>query len=76
MAAVPGPGAASHTRRSALALLRLAELGVAEALQSDPGFMKGLNVAAGSVTYRSVAFGSGVVVHGAAGCLARALVTG
>ena len=36
-------------------VLRLAELGVHRALSADPGFMAGLNVAAGRVTYEQVA---------------------
>jgi alanine dehydrogenase len=36
-------------------LLRLADHGVHRALTTDPGFMAGLNVAAGQVTYEPVA---------------------
>jgi alanine dehydrogenase len=36
-------------------ILRLATEGVHRALSSDPGFMRGLNVAAGALTYEPVA---------------------
>ena len=36
-------------------VLKLAEQGVHAALTSDPGFLAGLNVAAGQVTYKPVA---------------------
>jgi alanine dehydrogenase len=41
-------------------VVRLAEEGVHGALQSDPGFMRGLNVAAGQVTYAVVAHDQGL----------------
>jgi alanine dehydrogenase len=40
--------------------IKLADLGVHGALRSDPGFMKGLNVAAGRVTYEPVAEDQGL----------------
>jgi alanine dehydrogenase len=55
------PGAVPITSTFALTnatmpyILRLAEEGVHAALQADPGFMAGLNVAAGHVTYAPVA---------------------
>ena len=36
-------------------VLKLADQGVHDALADDPGFLKGLNVAAGKVTYEPVA---------------------
>jgi alanine dehydrogenase len=41
-------------------VIKLAELGVHAALQSDPGFLEGLNVAAGEVTYAPVAGDQGL----------------
>jgi alanine dehydrogenase len=41
-------------------LLKLADQGVHRALGSDPGFMKGLNVAAGKLTYEPVARDQGL----------------
>ena len=55
------PGAVPVTSTYALTnatmpyVLRLAERGVHRALSADPGFMAGLNVAAGRVTYEPVA---------------------
>jgi alanine dehydrogenase len=55
------PGAVPITSTFALTnatmpyVLKLAELGVRAALESDPGFLAGLNVAAGEVTYAPVA---------------------
>jgi alanine dehydrogenase len=55
------PGAVPVTSTWALTnatmpyVLKLADLGVHAALGSDPGFMRGLNVAAGRVTYEPVA---------------------
>jgi alanine dehydrogenase len=55
------PGAVPITSTYALTnatmpyVVRLAEKGVLRALESDPGFMRGLNVAAGEVTYEPVA---------------------
>ncbi len=40
--------------------LKIADLGVYGALSADPGFMKGLNVAAGRVTYEPVAEDQGL----------------
>jgi alanine dehydrogenase len=60
------PGAVPITSTWALTnatmpyLLRLADHGVHEALGSDPGFMKGLNVAAGKLTYQPVAHDQGL----------------
>ena len=61
------PGAVPITSTYALTnatmpyLLRLASDGVHRALESDPGFMQGLNVAAGQVTYEPVARDQGLV---------------
>jgi alanine dehydrogenase len=41
-------------------VVKLAEEGVHGALHSDPGFMRGLNVAAGQVTYAEVARDQGL----------------
>jgi alanine dehydrogenase len=55
------PGAVPITSTWALTnatmpyVIKLADNGVQAALASDPGFMKGLNVAAGKVTYEPVA---------------------
>jgi alanine dehydrogenase len=55
------PGAVPVTSTWALTnatmpyVLKLADLGVHAALGSDPGFMRGLNIAAGRVTYEPVA---------------------
>ncbi|MFM8884429.1 MAG: alanine dehydrogenase [Solirubrobacterales bacterium] len=60
------PGAVPITSTWALTnatmpyVLKLADRGVAGALTADPGFMKGLNVAAGRVTYEPVAEDQGV----------------
>ena len=60
------PGAVPITSTWALTnatmpfVLKLADLGVAGALAADAGFMKGLNVAAGRVTYEPVAEDQGV----------------
>jgi alanine dehydrogenase len=57
------PGAVPITSTQALTnatmpyIVKLADLGVHAALQSDPGFMRGLNVAAGRLTYEPVALG-------------------
>jgi len=59
------PGAMPITSTFALTnatmpyIIKLADDGVEEALASDPGFMAGLNVAAGQVTYEPVAQGQG-----------------
>jgi alanine dehydrogenase len=55
------PGAVPVTSTYALTnatipyIVKLAEQGAQQALASDPGFMKGLNVAGGEVTYEPVA---------------------
>jgi alanine dehydrogenase len=55
------PGAVPITSTWALTnatlpyILKLADLGVHEALRSDPGFMRGLNVAAGQLTSEAIA---------------------
>jgi alanine dehydrogenase len=60
------PGAVPITSTWALTnatmpyVLKLADRGVAGALSADPGFMKGLNVAAGRLTYEPVAEDQGV----------------
>ncbi len=60
------PGAVPITSTWALTnatmpfVLKLADLGVYGALSADPGFMKGLNVAAGRVTYEPVAEDQGL----------------
>jgi alanine dehydrogenase len=60
------PGAVPITSTYALTnatmpyLVKLADQGVHRALGSDPGFMKGLNVAAGKLTYEPVARDQGL----------------
>jgi alanine dehydrogenase len=60
------PGAVPITSTFALTnatmpyVLKLAEQGVHAALESDPGFLAGLNVATGEVTYAPVAAGQGL----------------
>jgi len=60
------PGAVPVTSTYALTnatmpyVVKLAEAGVHRALHSDPGFMQGLNVAAGRITYEPVARYQGV----------------
>jgi alanine dehydrogenase len=60
------PGAVPITSTYALTnatmpyILKLADLGVHRALASDPGFMQGLNVAAGQLTYEPVAADQGL----------------
>src|SRR2546427_12825026 len=60
------PGAVPITSTYALTnatmpyLVKLADEGVHRALSSDPGFMKGLNIAAGQLTYEPVARDQGV----------------
>ncbi len=60
------PGAVPITATYALTnatmpyVIKLASLGVHEALRADPGFMLGLNVAAGKVTYAPVARDQGL----------------
>jgi alanine dehydrogenase len=57
------PGAVPHTSTLALTnstfsyLLRIANLGVREALKRDPGFAEGLNTWLGTLTHRGVAEG-------------------
>jgi alanine dehydrogenase len=41
-------------------VVKLADHGVHAALASDPGFMAGLNVAAGQITYEPVAHDQGL----------------
>ncbi|MEN3285296.1 MAG: alanine dehydrogenase [Solirubrobacteraceae bacterium] len=60
------PGAVPITSTWALTnatmpfLIKLADVGVHRALGSDPGFMRGLNVAAGKLTYEPVARDQGL----------------
>ena len=60
------PGAVPITSTWALTnatmpyVVKLADLGAAKALAGDPGFMKGLNVAAGKLTYEPVAIDQGL----------------
>ena len=60
------PGAVPITSTFALAnatmpyVVKLAEQGVEAALKSDPGFLAGLNVAAGAITYAPVAADQGL----------------
>jgi alanine dehydrogenase len=60
------PGAVPITSTWALTnatmpyVVKLADLGVHRALESDPGFLEGLNVAAGRVTYEPVARDQGL----------------
>jgi alanine dehydrogenase len=60
------PGAVPITSTFALTnatmpyIVKLANAGVHAALQSDPGFLKGLNVAAGQLTYEPVALDQGL----------------
>ena len=71
------PGAVPITSTFALTnatmpyVLKLAELGVHAALESDPGFLAGLNVAAGEVTYAPVAADQGLSAVDAVAALAR-----
>ena len=58
--AVPATSTYALTNATMPYVLKLADGGVHEALRSDPGFMKGLNVAAGKVTYEPVARDQGV----------------
>ena len=58
--AVPATSTYALTNATMPYVLKLADAGVHEALRSDPGFMKGLNVAAGRVTYEPVARDQGV----------------
>ena len=60
------PGAVPITSTWALTnatmpyVVKLASLGVHRALEGDPGFMQGLNVAAGQLTYEPVARDQGL----------------
>ena len=60
------PGAVPITSTWALTnatmpyVIKLADMGVHDALASDPGFLKGLNVAAGKITYEPVAQDQGL----------------
>jgi alanine dehydrogenase len=60
------PGAVPITSTFALTnatmpyVVKLADHGVLGALSSDPGFMAGLNVAAGQITYEPVAHDQGL----------------
>jgi alanine dehydrogenase len=58
--AVPATSTYALTNATMPYVLKLADRGVHEALHSDPGFMKGLNVAAGRVTYEPVARDQGI----------------
>jgi alanine dehydrogenase len=58
--AVPATSTYALTNATMPYVLKLADNGVHEALRSDPGFMKGLNVAAGRVTYEPVARDQGI----------------
>jgi alanine dehydrogenase len=71
------PGAVPITSTFALTnatmpyVLKLAEQGVRAALESDPGFLSGLNVAAGEVTYAPVAADQGLTVVDPLAALAK-----
>jgi alanine dehydrogenase len=71
------PGAVPITSTFALTnatmpyVLKLAEQGVGAALESDPGFLAGLNVAAGEVTYAPVAADQGLTAVDALTALAK-----
>jgi alanine dehydrogenase len=58
--AVPATSTYALTNATMPYVLKLADRGVHEALASEPGFMQGLNVAAGRVTYEPVARDQGV----------------
>ena len=58
--AVPATSTYALTNATMPYLLKLADLGVHRALTSDPGFLSGLNVAAGQVTYEPVARDQGL----------------
>jgi alanine dehydrogenase len=58
--AVPATSTYALTNATMPYLLKLADLGMHRALNSDPGFMKGLNAAAGHVTYEPVARDQGL----------------
>jgi alanine dehydrogenase len=75
------PGAVPITSTFALTnatmpyVLKLAEQGVHAALESDPGFLAGLNVAAGAVTYAPVAADQGLDVLDPLDALAKVPAT-
>lgn len=54
-AAVPVTSSYALTNATMPYILRLADLDVCSALASDPGFLAGLNIAAGRVTYKTIA---------------------
>jgi alanine dehydrogenase len=58
--AVPATSTYALTNATMPYVLKLADRGVHAALDSDPGFMKGLNVAAGRLTYEPVARDQGL----------------
>jgi alanine dehydrogenase len=58
--AVPATSTYALTNATMPYLIRLADIGVHRALHADPGFMQGLNVAAGQVTYEPVARDQGL----------------
>ena len=58
--AVPATSTYALTNATMPYVLKLADRGVHDALASDPGFMKGLNVAAGRLTYEPVARDQGL----------------
>jgi len=58
--AVPISSTFALTNATMPYVLKLAEQGVHAALESDPGFLAGLNVAAGAVTYAPVAADQGL----------------
>jgi alanine dehydrogenase len=58
--AVPATSTYALTNATMPYLLKLADVGAHRALEADPGFMKGLNVAAGQVTYEPVARDQGL----------------
>jgi alanine dehydrogenase len=74
------PGAVPITSTFALTnatmpyVVKLATEGVHAALESDPGFMEGLNVAAGQVTYEPVARDQGLEFTPPREALARVAV--
>jgi alanine dehydrogenase len=71
------PGAVPITSTFALTnatmpyVLKLADEGVTAALTSDPGFLEGLNVAAGELTYAPVAADQGLPVTDPAAALGK-----
>jgi alanine dehydrogenase len=76
------PGAVPITSTYALTnatmpyVLRLADQGAGRALAADPGFMAGLNVAAGEVTYEPVARDQGLTFTPPAEALGRVAAPG